>query len=171
MTGAYDEMYGVPATPQQAQQPQPAAQPQVAAAQQAAQAAPQPVVQQPAPQAAPQQPIQPFGQEGGLPAYHVHHSYIWLGTIRSMLAVLFVLLVTSFSSVAGVIDEIGYSGLGMLSVVLGGVGVLFLVVVGLVVLVHVLAYRRLYFTLGPNNQDLYSGILKNNRVHVHYRSD
>ncbi len=168
MTGAYDEMYGVPATPQQAQQPQPAAQPQVAAAQQAAQAAPQPVVQQPAPQAAPQQPIQPFGQEGGLPAYHVHHSYIWLGTIRSMLAVLFVLLVTSFSSVAGVIDEIGYSGLGMLSVVLGGVGVLFLVVVGLVVLVHVLAYRRLYFTLGPNEFSLYSGIITKNRVHVSY---
>ncbi len=85
-----------------------------------------------------------------------------------MLAVLFVLLITSFSSVAGVIDEIGYSGLGMLSVVLGGVGVLFLVVVGLVVLAHVLAYRRLYFTLGPNEFSLYSGIITKKRVHVPY---
>lgn len=173
MAGAYDEMYGVNPTsaPQPVQQPAQAA----AASSQAAQAAQQPQaapsgqpLQQPAPQAAPKQPIQPFGHVGGLPAYHVHHSYIWLGTIRAVLAVLFVVLITSFSSVMAVVDEIGYAGIGIVGVMLGGSGALFLIFVGLVVLVHVLAYKRLYFTLGANEFSLYSGIITKKRVHVPY---
>ncbi len=168
MTSAYNEKYGTAAMP--ASTPQPEQAPVMPAVGE------QPVVQPPVPaqlgqatrSAQSAQPIQPFGQEGGLPAYHVHHSYIWLGTIRALLAVFFVLMISSFSSVAAVVDEIGYSGIGMVGVVLGGTGVLFLIFVGLVVLVHVLAYKRLYFTLGPNEFSLYSGIITKKRVHVPY---
>lgn len=175
MAGAYDEMYGMnPAPAPQPGQPAPQAGAPQAMPQQSAQGqAPQAqvaqgVAPQPTPQAPPQQPIQPFGQEGGLPAYHVHHSYIWLGTIRAVLAVLFVVMISSFSSVMAVVDEIGYAGIGIVGAIIGGAGALFLVFVGLVVLVHVLAYKRLYFTLGPNEFSLYSGIITKKRVHVPY---
>lgn len=175
MAGAYDEMYGMnPAPAPQPGQPvvqagTPQAMPQQFAQGQAPQAqVAQGVAPQPAPQAPSQQPIQPFGQEGGLPAYHVHHSYIWLGTIRAVLAVLFVVMISSFSSVMAVVDEIGYAGIGIVGAIIGGAGALFLVFVGLVVLVHVLAYKRLYFTLGPNEFSLYSGIITKKRVHVPY---
>lgn len=175
MAGAYDEMYGMnPAPAPQPGQPAPQAGAPQAMPQQCAQGqAPQAqvaqgVAPQPTLQAPPQQPIQPFGQEGGLPAYHVHHSYIWLGTIRAVLAVLFVVMISSFSSVMAVVDEIGYAGIGIVGAIIGGAGALFLVFVGLVVLVHVLAYKRLYFTLGPNEFSLYSGIITKKRVHVPY---
>lgn len=169
MAGAYDEKYGVNQVPVPTPAPQ-QAQPSVAPQAQlggVAPAMPQTAASQ-QPQPYGQVPFQPFGQEGGLPAYHVHHSYIWLNTIRAVLAVLFIVMISSFSSVLAVIDEIGYSGIGMVGMILGGSGVLFLVFVGLVVLVHVLAYKRLYFTLGPNEFSLYSGIITKKRVHVPY---
>ncbi|WP_241157045.1 PH domain-containing protein [Adlercreutzia sp. ZJ304] len=100
--------------------------------------------------------------------YGVHHSYIWLGTIRSTLAILFVLIISMFSSLISIIEDGGVFELATMGAIVGGIGLLFLLLVGVIVLVHFLAYKRLYFTLGPNEFSLYSGIITKKRVHVPY---
>lgn len=195
MAGRYDEVYGVnpnagqmtpqpgqtgqpsqPQQPQQSQQPQQPQQPQQAGQYSQQPQQPQqyyqPLQPQPhqfrQPSAQPQQPVEPSGEVDGLPKYQVHHSYVWLGTIQGLLAVFLVLMIGTFSSISALLEEIGMYGIGAFGVVLGSAGALFLVLGAIVLLVHMLAYKRLYFTLGPNEFSLYSGIVTKKRVHVPY---
>lgn len=158
----------------------------------------QPPAQQPAEQAAfgqyPAQPTsaQPSAQQyGAQPApgqypggaypqqdpaepvrHKVHHSYIWLGSLHvaGMLAV--IVFFSVFSSVIGAIadgESIG-RGEGFVMLIIGIVIVVGLVViVGLTALVQTLSYKHLYYELGPDEFNLYSGIFNKKRVHVPYQ--
>ncbi len=116
--------------------------------------------------------------ETGVPAtveperHFVHHSYIWLGSLRAIGAFLVAIVVGLASSVPGILLEIrsvGTGGLfGVLAVtgaVLGGIVLLgALVVVG-----HVWGYRHLYYEIGEEEFSLYSGIFNKKRMHVPYQ--
>lgn len=102
---------------------------------------------------------------------HVHSSYIWLGSLRAVGLVLFVLVVSSISSIASLIElaSDGLSG-AIAGLVLAGLAVGFVVLLfGVIVLVHFLAYRHLWYEVGPEEFSLYSGILSKKRVHVPYQ--
>lgn len=104
--------------------------------------------------------------------HSVHHSYIWLGSLRAIGAFLVAIVVGLAGSVPSILLEIrtvGASGLfGVLAVtgaVLGGIVLLgALVVVG-----HVWGYRHLYYEIGEEEFSLYSGIFNKKRMHVPYQ--
>jgi len=81
-----------------------------------------------------------------------------------------VLVVTSLSSIVSLI-ELATSGptdlIGAM-LVLGAAAVGVVLLLGLVVLVHYLAYRHLWYELGPHEFTLCSGIISKKRVHVAY---
>lgn len=101
---------------------------------------------------------------------HVHHSYIWLAGIRVFIIILFATAVSLFSSVAGVVAE-GKTGpeASLVLTVVTVCCVAFIVIVGLLVfLLQWWSYKHLYYVLGPDEFNLYSGIFNKKRVHVPY---
>lgn len=120
------------------------------------------------PSALPGQPTQP-GQPGRI---HVHHSYIWLGSIRVMFTVLAVMLVSGFSGLMRTLSQgealastnmpafLAAIGLGLLG---------FLLLIALVAFMQWWSYKHLYYELGAEEFNLYSGIFNKKRVHVPYQ--
>lgn len=100
----------------------------------------------------------------------VHHSYIWLGSLRSLGLLLFVVIIGSFSSLASLFASAAagptsaFAGLIIIGLLIGGVLVIFGILVG----IHAWAYRHLWYELGPEEFSLYSGILTKKRMHVPY---
>lgn len=166
---------------QPAPAPQPVAQPGVIPA-----PAPQPApMPQPAPQpgAAPVPAPQPASQPAARPAaapppppepvkHHVHHSYMWLESIRTLIIVAFAVIVANFSTIIGVIADGELEGISTglaLALVAGGTLVLILVVFGIVVASRVISYKHLYFMVGPYEFTLCSGVFNKKQVHVPYQ--
>ena len=130
--------------------------------------APMPHPGQPYPQ---QQPLpqQPMPQEP--PRHHVHHSYIWLGSIQAGAALFFVVLVSGFSGFVGALadgETIG-DDLPLLMLVIGAIVLGLVLIIGLVALFQWLSYKHLYYIIGPEEFNLYSGIFNKKRVHVPYQ--
>ncbi len=140
-------------------------------------------LQQPAPcpQAAASSPpsgVLPASASAALERHQVHHSYIWLGGIKSAVTVLIALLVSFGSSIVSIVASEGASGaadlaavMGMGAVVaaiVGGACLLGAVVVGIAMLCHWWSYRHLYFTLDGEEFTLYSGIFNKKQAHVPY---
>ncbi len=121
----------------------------------------QATVSQGAPQA-PQETLQ-FQNEQ---RKHVHHSYIWLNTIQVVLALLLVMLFT----IVPLVIEGAFSSSGTRNLVIGiGIVVLFVIIVGLTILGSVLSYRNLFYELGKEEFNLYSGVISKHRLHVPYQ--
>lgn len=133
---------------------------------------PQPYAPAPYPgQPYPQQPLpqQPMPQEP--PRHHVHHSYIWLGSIQAGAALFFVVLVSGFSGFVGALadgETIG-DDLPLLMLVIGAIVLGLVLIIGLVALFQWLSYKHLYYIIGPKEFNLYSGIFNKKRVHVPYQ--
>lgn len=134
---------------------------------------PQPYAPMPHPgQPYPQQqslPQQPMPQEP--PRHHVHHSYIWLGSIQAGAALFFVVLVSGFSGFVGALadgETIG-DDLPLLMLVIGAIVLGLVLIIGLVALFQWLSYKHLYYIIGPEEFNLYSGIFNKKRVHVPYQ--
>lgn len=100
---------------------------------------------------------------------HVHHSYIWLGSIQAIFGIIVAGIITAFSSLAGVLTgEVALSPFEAMLIV-GGMIALFVVIALIVVLSSWWSYRHLYFELGDEEFNLYSGIFNKKHVHVPYR--
>ena len=133
-------------------------------------AAPQPPAPQPDPQQAPQFQPQPAPSE--LQKHHVHHSYIWLGSLRTAFMMLAIVAFSSFSAIVGSIaegDAITPGDIPILVIVIGSVIIGIVVIVALIAVYQVVSYKHLYYELGPEEFNLYSGILNKKRVHVPYQ--
>lgn len=133
-------------------------------------AAPQPPAPQPDPQQASQFQPQPAPAE--LQKHHVHHSYIWLGSLRTAFMMLAIVAFSSFSAIVGSIaegDAITPGDIPILVIVIGSVIVGIVVIVALIAVYQVVSYKHLYYELGPEEFNLYSGILNKKRVHVPYQ--
>ncbi|WP_302961507.1 PH domain-containing protein [uncultured Adlercreutzia sp.] len=131
--------------------------------------------QPPAPVQPAAQPVPPSGPAVPPPdpvRHHVHHSYIWLESLRTLVIVGLVLVVGNFSTIAGVVADGGLGGFPAgiaLALVAGGTLVLILVVFGIVAVTRVVGYKHLYFTVGPYEFTLYSGIFNKKQAHVPYQ--
>ena len=128
--------------------------------------------QQPAPSSAP--PVQqPAPAAPAEPDHHqVHHSYIWLGSLRVFGIVVAAVVISQIASIASVIgslsEGVGDDLLGALIAV--GVTVAGLVVLAVAIVVYQLvSYKHLYFTLGSREFTLYQGVLNKKRTHVPYQ--
>ncbi len=166
---------GMPPQQPQQPQPQPGMPPQ-----------PQPAVPQP-PQPQPQVPqnwqqsqTQPYYAQPGVPApepqqpvrHHVHHSYIWLGSLSTALMLLVIAFISGFSGIVGSLaegDTISPSDIPVLITIFGVTLGVFVVVTGLVALYQWVSYKHLYYELTAEEFNLYLGIFNKKRVHVPYQ--
>ncbi|MBS6974361.1 MAG: PH domain-containing protein, partial [Eggerthellaceae bacterium] len=101
----------------------------------------------------------------------MHHSYIWLGSIQAGAAMFFVVLVSGFSGFVGALadgETIG-GDLPLLMLVIGAIVLGLVLIIGLVALFQWLSYKHLYYVIGPEEFNLYSGIFNKKRVHVPYQ--
>ena len=128
--------------------------------------------QQPAPSSAP--PVQQPAPAAPAESEHhqVHHSYIWLGSLRVFGIVVAAVVISQIASIVSVIgslsEGVGDDLLGALIAV--GVTVAALVVLAVAIVVYQLvSYKHLYFTLGPREFTLYQGVLNKKRTHVPYQ--
>lgn len=117
---------------------------------------------QPAAAAVPARPIERFG---------VHHSYIWLGSLRAVGAVLVAGVIASLGSIGEFVASVASgdaAGFGTLVGLLSVAGAFLLIAIGMVVY-QAISYKHIYYELGDEEFTLYSGVLNKKRVHVPYR--
>lgn len=109
--------------------------------------------------------------------HHVHHSYIWLGSLRAFGILLVAALIGGLSSIASVIDDLHHllvNGVMHADALFIPIAVALFVgacilVFGIIVGIHALSYKYLFYELGPEEFNLYSGIITKKRVHVPYQ--
>ncbi len=143
------------------------------ASQPAAGGIPPEAVAQPVPPAVPAA-SGPAAQPAAGERQHVHHSYIWLGSLRAGAAALFAVAIAAFSSIASAISSIQRALAGMdagfgLFVAIAIVALLVIVALGILFAVHAISYKHLWYQLGSEEFNLFSGVFSKKRVHVPYQ--
>lgn len=98
--------------------------------------------------------------------YRVHNSYIWLGSLGAVIALLFVLLVTSGGTLISLLADPAEALPAALSLI--SVGAFMVIVAAIIVVMRLLSYKHLYFTIGQDEFNLFSGIFNKQRVHIPY---
>ena len=102
---------------------------------------------------------------------HVHSSYIWLGGLKSIFAVLFALAVSMGGTLVGLladgIDPGGGAAIAFIIVGITAVGAA--LVAALAFLGTWWSWRHLYYQITPDEFTLYSGIFNKKQVHVPYQ--
>ncbi len=98
--------------------------------------------------------------------YRLHHSYIWLGALRS-LPYVFIVVISCFG--AFLEEVLGRRGLPSAFLLVLAVMVLSVFVIALVVLMRFVAYRYIHYEFGTTEFSYFSGILSKKRVHVPYQ--
>lgn len=114
---------------------------------------------------------QPEAQEGP-EKRHVHHSYMWLGSLRTAGVILLATVVSMGSSLVGVLVEGEMNDPASARIVLiifGLCALLMLLIVAAVVVYQIVSYKHLYYELTPTEFGLCKGIFNKKRVHVPYQ--
>ena len=106
-----------------------------------------------------------------LPRHHVHHSYIWLESLRTIFIIAVCVVVANFSTIIGLVAEEGMGAEAGFIMAVAGIGTLVVILLtfGIVAGLRVVGYKHLYFTVGPDEFTLCSGIFNKKQVHVPYQ--
>ena len=106
-----------------------------------------------------------------LPRHHVHHSYIWLESVRTIFIIAVCVVVANFSTIIGLVAEEGMGAEAGFIMAVAGIGTLVVILItfGIVAGLRVVGYNHLYFTVGPDEFTLCSGIFNKKQVHVPYQ--
>ena len=129
-------------------------------------AAPQQPTAQSAPAVQPSADLQPAEPQ----RHYVHHSYIWLGSLRSAGIIIVALGISLFSSMIGSFFEGAGRVDGFIVMVAGlGIAASIVVIFLLCLLYQWWSYKHLWYELGDEEFSLYSGIFNKKRVHVPYQ--
>lgn len=103
---------------------------------------------------------------------HVHHSYMWLGSLRMAGMILFVSAISmgpSFIGVAAEGEMDTADGAQTVFIVFALCALVILAVVLAAVVYQVVSYKYLYYQLGETEFSLYKGIFSKKHVHVPYQ--
>lgn len=100
--------------------------------------------------------------------HHVHHSYVWLGTLRG-LGVLFI--VCAASVFGSIVESLAEGGVTFVDLVFAGGATLALFIVALAISLgyQILSYKHIYYELGEREFSFYQGILNKRRMHIPYQ--
>ena len=148
----------------------PAQEPQLEPVAQPVQAAQPAAPQQPTAQSAPA--VQPAAdlQPAEPQRHYVHHSYIWLGSLRSAGIIIVALGISLFSSMIGSFFEGAGRVDGFIMMVAGlGIAAIIVVIFLLCLLYQWWSYKHLWYEIGDEEFSLYSGVFNKKRVHVPYQ--
>lgn len=103
---------------------------------------------------------------------YVHHSYIWLGSLRIVVSLIVIIIASNFSLVVGLFSQGGSfletAGYPIVSIIAVGMGAIVVLLV-LIFLLQWWAYKHLYYELMPEEFNFYSGIFNKKHVHVAYQ--
>jgi len=101
----------------------------------------------------------------------VHHSYIWLESVRTIFIIAVCVVVANFSTIIGLVAEEGMGAEAGFIMAVAGIGTLVVILLtfGIVAGLRVVGYKHLYFTVGPDEFTLCSGIFNKKQVHVPYQ--
>lgn len=101
---------------------------------------------------------------------HVHHSYVWLGSIGASFWTLFVLFACCGPAIFGILMDSDSPLLSILgsAAVFAAVVILALAVIVLVVVIRLLSWKRLTYQCRPETFDVHSGIFFKKSVHIPY---
>ncbi|MGN0038939.1 MAG: PH domain-containing protein [Coriobacteriales bacterium] len=107
-------------------------------------------------------------------SHSVHHSYVWLGGLRSTLVILFAIVVSVLGSAGSVLiamltGEDPSAPFWVVPAIIGGGFGLCVLVAGINFLVYWLAWKNLRYELGTQEFNLYSGVFSKKRMHVPYQ--
>ena len=98
----------------------------------------------------------------------VHHSYIWLGGLSAVGAIMLVMILSSAGSIMSMVE--GGMPVFIALAASAGIGLLTALVVGAVVFAaQWLAWKNLSYELAPTEFSLFSGIINKKRRHVPYQ--
>lgn len=152
--------------PQGAPAQEPRLEPVAQPAQAAQPAAPQQPTAQSAPALQPVADLQPAEPQ----RHYVHHSYIWLGSLRAAGIIIVALGISLFSSMIGSFFEGAGRVDGFIVMVAGlGIAAIIVAIFLLCLLYQWWSYKHLWYELGDEEFSLYSGIFNKKRVHVPYQ--
>lgn len=105
--------------------------------------------------------------------HRVHHSYIWLGGLKALLATLVALLVSAAGSVAPAVIGFLESDLTLpllvFALIAGGALCAVVLLTALFALGFWLSWKNLSYEVGPQEFSLYKGIFSKKRLHVPYQ--
>ena len=101
----------------------------------------------------------------------MHHSYIWLESVRTIFIIAVCVVVANFSTIIGLVAEEGMGAEAGFIMAVAGIGTLVVILItfGIVAGLRVVGYKHLYFTVGPDEFTLCSGIFNKKQVHVPYQ--
>lgn len=106
--------------------------------------------------------------------HKLHHSYIWLGSLRALPSILIAFLTVGFSSVASLAAGGGvpgqpFSGLTFIVLVVLGILLFIVLIFALCVGFTAWSWRYIWYEFDDTEFSYYSGILNKKRVHVPYQ--
>ncbi len=102
--------------------------------------------------------------------HHVHHTYIWLGGVRTAFAIFVALSVSAVVNLVQVFASMQADSLAsIIPLVIGAVALVIVLVAGLTLLYQWLSWKHLTYELGTDEISVYSGILNKKRMHVPYQ--
>lgn len=115
-------------------------------------------------QTMPSQPVDPTQVSE---CHHVHHSYIWLGSLQVAGVMVMALIISFVGSLAETLFGGGDDGM---KPIVALIGLALVVVLSCIVafLYQWRSYRHLWYELGPSEFSLHSGIFNKKRMHVPY---
>lgn len=103
---------------------------------------------------------------------HVHHSYIWLGSLRAIGTLVVMSAVASLGAIVEVLAGAASGDAGASASALVGtlsVAGIFLTIAVCVVVYQIVSYRHIYYSLGAEDFNFYQGVLNKKRVHIPYQ--
>lgn len=104
--------------------------------------------------------------------FEIHHSYIWLGSIRSAVVIWLAVLASLGSSATGLrqlVEALGLKGAALTLAIIGAVVASLILVFAISLVYRILAYKRIICELTPTELSLRSGIVFKKHVHVPYQ--
>lgn len=106
--------------------------------------------------------------------HKLHHSYIWLGSLRALPSILIALFTVGFSSIASLAAGGGvpgqpFSGLTFIVLVVLGILLFMALIFALCVGFTAWSWRYIWYEFDDTEFSYYSGILNKKRVHVPYQ--
>lgn len=134
---------------------------------------PEPSWQPAGSQAQPAVPVE--GPVANEPQQHkVHHAFVWLGGLRTLFIVLWVMVISAFSSLAALVAEIAENpSVGreyslIVTIVIAGAIIAVLVIAALCFVVRWVQWRHFWYQFDPAEFSIYSGVISKKRTHVPY---
>lgn len=122
-----------------------------------AQAAEQPAFQQPSVAPTPR------------PRHKLHHSYIWLGSIRALPYVVLTLVVAAGSTMSATFSNAAAYSMQALMITFLLWALVVVLIAGIIIGTLAISYRYIWYEFDPTEFSYYSGIFSKKRTHVPYQ--